>query len=221
MKIFASIVCTLWSVLRPVRAVSAATLILGAGLALGSLGLGASPVQADSVAVGIISFDVINPSVAGDPGQNAFTIVNATGIFSLFPDLPVASNISFLGATLTATGPGNPGSIAFGDVNPGALQDLVLGTDVFISASFKATLSQTLFLLSNGTSFQADTNIITATLLPSSGNSLKAGTDFLVLTVSGSPVVSSAAEPSSLMLLFLALPLIFWSAIAAGKKAGS
>jgi hypothetical protein len=199
----------------------AAHALLGVGLAVAALGLVALPAQADSVAIGVISFDVINPSLPGNPGQNSFTIFNATGLFSLFPDLPVASNVTFLGATLTLLGPGNPGATSLGDVSPGSLQDFVLGTNVFSSALFQATLSQTLFLLSNGTTFKADSNVISATLLPSSGNDLTAGEDFLVLTVSGSPVINRAPEPSSLFLLFLALPLIFWSAIAAGRKAVS
>lgn len=218
MKTFGSIACAWWSQFKRVDVPCAAHLILGTILALAALGLTASPAQADTVAVGIISFDVINPSVPGNPGQNSFTIINATGLFSLFPDLPVASNVSFLGATLTPAGPGNPGSTSLGDVTPGALQDLVLGTDVFSSALFQATLSQTLFLFTDGTSFQANSNVVTATLLPSSGDALTAGVDFLVLTVSGAPVIEHAPEPSSLLLFFLALPLVFWSAVVAGRK---
>lgn len=76
--------------------------------------------------------------------------------------------------------------IPLGDLAPGALDptDRVQfpDTSLFTGAIFTATLSQTSFLLSDGSTFLVGVSEITAEILPSSGPSLVAGTDFGVVT---------------------------------------
>jgi hypothetical protein len=167
--------------------------------------MSAGVAKGDTVALGVLSYDVIIPGTVGSVGIDAFTLYNASGAFSLPPDLPVASDLTFLGATVTPEG---LGASSYGDQGPGASQILFLDSNVFASAVFQATLNQTLFTLSDGTSFQADSNVLTATLLPSNGTALVAGVDSVLLTVSGTPVVTAVPEPSSLLILAGALPLL-------------
>jgi len=167
--------------------------------------MSAGAASADSVTVGVLTYDVNNPGTAVSVGIDAFTLYNGTGAFSLPPDLPVAGDLTFLGAAVT---PAGLGVSSFGDQGPGSSQILFLDSNLFTSALFQATLSQTLFTLSDGTSFQADSNVLTATLLPSNGTTLVAGTDSVLLTVSGTPVVAAVPEPSSLLIVAGALPLL-------------
>jgi hypothetical protein len=167
--------------------------------------MSAGAASADSVTVGVLSYDVNDPGTAVSVGIDAFTLYNGSGAFSLPPDLPVANDLTFLGAAVT---PAGLGASSFGDQGPGSSQILFLDSDFFTSALFQATLSQTLFTLSDGTSFQADSNVLTAKLLPSNGTALVAGTDSVLLTVSGTPVVTTVPEPSSLLLVAGALPLL-------------
>lgn len=165
--------------------------------------VGASAVRADSVTVGVVSFDVVNPGAT-----NAFTVYNLTGTFSLFPDYPVADSLTFAGITLSLTESGSSTPFILPDAGPGSEQLLVLDTDSFTQAAFQANLSQSIFVLGDGTTFQADSNILTATLLPSSGVDLIPGVDFAYLTVSGSPVTTPTPEPSTLLLLLTAPPCV-------------
>lgn len=162
-------------------------------------------VIADQIDVGVLSFDVLDPGLPGFPGQNAFTLTNLTGTFSLFPDYPVADNVTFLDANVTPSG---LGASSFGDFGPGSAQVAFSATNDFASALFQATLSQTVFTLGDGTTFQADSNLVAASLLPSSGPSLIPGVDFVILTVSGSPVTSAVPEPPSWLLLMASLPFL-------------
>jgi hypothetical protein len=174
-----------------------------------------SQAKGDTVAVGLLTFDVNTPGTPGSPGLNAFTLTNATGVFSSFPDLPVASDVTFLGATIT---PNGLGASPFGDQGPGSSQVLFLDTDTFTSALFQATLSQTLVTLGDGTSFQANSDLLSGMLLPSSGPQLTPGVDFVVLTVSGAPVATPVPEPRAWLLLAVGLGLLI---LATSRSAGS
>jgi len=163
--------------------------------------LGSAAARADSVNVAVLSFDPFIPGAV-----DAFTLNNSTGLFSLPPDFVVSTNLTFSGATLDLTQGGSTSPTPLGDLAPGISQLLVLDSASFSSAVFNAQLSQTFFALSDGTSFQADSNTLTATLFPSSGPFLTPGVDFVVLTVSGSVVVTPAPEPASWLLFVGAAP---------------
>jgi PEP-CTERM motif len=167
-------------------------------LVLAGLILGAANAGADSIAVGAISFDIVNPGAT-----NAFTVYNLTGSNSAAPDFPVTDNLTFNGATVTATDSSGSTTDSLGDVGPGAGQVFVLSSDEFSQAVFSATLSQTIFELSDGTTFQADSNALSVTLLPASPPDLVAGQDFALITVTGSTVVTPAPEPSTWLLLLI------------------
>jgi len=164
------------------------------------LGLGTCLASADTVAVGVLSFDIDNPGAT-----NAFTLYNFTGSNSLAPDFPVADDVTFLGASLTLTDSSGSTANPLGDVGPGSTQLLVLASDDFLEADFSATLSETTFGLSDGTTFQADSDALSVTLLPSSPPDLQAGVDFALITVSGSVVVAPTPEPPTWLLLLAAM----------------
>ncbi len=183
------------------------------------LSFGMSPLaKGDTVTLGLLTFDVNSPGTPGSPGLNAFTLTNGTGAFSLFPDFPVASDVTFLGATIT---PDGLGASPFGDQGPGSSQVLFLDTDIFTSALFQATLNQTLFTLGDATSFQANSDVLSATLLPSSGTQLTPGVDFAVLTVSGTPVATPVPEPRQWLLLAVGLPLLMVATSRRSKRLNS
>jgi hypothetical protein len=163
--------------------------------------MGSATARADSLNVGVLSFDVLIPGAI-----DAFTVNNSTEAFSLPPDFPVSSALIFSSPTLTLTESGTPSSMFLGDIGPGPFQQLVLDSANFSEADFSAQLSQTLFALADGTSFQASSNILTATLLPSSGSFLTPGVDSVLLTVSGSVVATPVPEPSSWLLFAGAAP---------------
>jgi len=163
------------------------------------------------VNIGLISFDVFIPGDINTPGVNVFNIFNFTGDpllggFALPPDFPVMDSLTLLSGSLTLMSAGSPLVIPLGALVPGALSptDPVQfpDTSLFTGAIFTATLSQTSFLLSDGSTFLAGSSTITAELLPSSGSSLVAGTDFAVMTVSDVP------EPSTSLLLGTALAIL-------------
>jgi hypothetical protein len=163
--------------------------------------MGSAAARADSLNVGVLSFDVLIPGAI-----DAFTVNNSTEAFSLSPDFPVTSALTFSSPTLTLTESGTPGSLSLGDIGPGFSQQLVLDSASFSEADFTAQLSQTLFTLADGTSFQASSNTLTGTLLPSSGPFLTPGVDSVLLTVSGSVVATPVPEPSSWLLFAGAAP---------------
>ena len=161
----------------------------------------------NTVNLGLISFDVFIPSDISISGVNVFNIFDFTGDlfsggFALPPDFPVTDFLTFLSSSLTLMGSGSPLVIPLGDLAPGALSptDPVQfpDTSLFTEAIFTATLNQTSFLLSDGTTFVAGSSAISAAILPSSGTSLVVGTDFSVITVS---TVSSVPEPNAALLL--------------------
>jgi hypothetical protein len=170
--------------------------------------LGSTAARADSLNVGVLSFDVLIPGAI-----DVFTVSDSTQAFALPPDFPVSSALSFSNPTLTLTESGTPGSISLGDIGPGFSQQpqqLVLDSASFSEADFTAQISQTLFALADGTSFQASSNTLTATLLPSSGPFLTPGVDSVLLTVSGSVVVTPVPEPSSWLLFAGVAPCSFY-----------
>ncbi len=161
---------------------------------------------ADTINLGVISFDTFIPGGGGTPGINVFDISNLTGTSGLPPDFPVLDSLMFLGSKLSLTDSGgNMTTTLLGDIGPGGLVDTTpvqfADTSVFSSAIFTATLSQVSFLLSDGSTFTADSAVLTAELLPSSNSTLTQDTDFALLTVSSAAPVSSVPEPSSLLLL--------------------
>jgi hypothetical protein len=58
----------------------------------------AAPPAVSAVPIAIVSFDTFIP---GPDGVNAFGIANATGDFSLPPDFPVMTPLTFLATALT------------------------------------------------------------------------------------------------------------------------
>ncbi|MDX2149376.1 MAG: PEP-CTERM sorting domain-containing protein [Bryobacteraceae bacterium] len=159
---------------------------------------------AATINIGLITFD---PFLPGPDGTNIVNITNFTADFALPPDFPVLTPLTFLSGTLTLSN-GEPLVIPLGDLAPGPLTlpgSLEFpDTATFSSALFTATLSQTSFLLSDGTTFQADSPAIVATLVPSEGPTLTPGIDFAVLSVTGE-VSTVIPEPASLLLLGTAL----------------
>jgi hypothetical protein len=169
-------------------------------LVVGLAALGGSVANADeTINLGVVSFDTLNPGAT-----DAFTLYNFTGSNSLAPDFPAAPDLTFLGATLNVidTTLSTTTSNSVGDQTPGSSQLAVLASDSYSEADFEATLSQTIFGLSDGTTFQADSNVVSVALLPSSGPSLQADVDFAIISVNGSIITPPVPEsPVWLMLL--------------------
>jgi hypothetical protein len=152
------------------------------------LAVGAVGARANSVQLGVFSFDPLIPGFI-----DTFSVNNSTGAFSI-PGFDVLNNVTFTGATLELNGA--PGQ-SLGDLPPGASQVAVLDSDVYSMAAFQAVLSTTLFTLSDGSHFQADSNVVATTILPSFGGSLTPGVDFAPITISGSVVIAPTPEPAS------------------------
>lgn len=176
-------------------------------MAVALLALFPSLAFAVPINIGLISFDVLIPG-GGTPGVNVFNVSNLTGGFALPPDFPALDPLVFLNSSLTLTDGGTPTVISLGNLGPGALDPTIPvqfpDSALFSSAIFVATLSQTSFLLSDGTTFVAASSAITVELLPSFGPSLVPGADFALITVSPSPV----PEPGTLFLLGTGLMLL-------------
>jgi len=172
-------------------------------VAVGLLALGASVASADeTIDLGVVSFDTLNPGAT-----DAFTVFNFTGVNSLPPEFPVITDLTFLGATLTITDTttSTTSTNSIGDQPPASSQLAVLASDSYSEADFQATLSQTTFGLSDGTTFQANSNVVSLALLPSSPPSLQADADFAFITVSGSIVTAPAPESPTWLLLLTAM----------------
>lgn len=162
-------------------------------------GLVTTVARADTEIVGEFSFDTVNPGAT-----DAFTVQNFTGDNNLGL-FPVSENVDFLGIGVTFTDPTGPTANGLGDLspNPGFAQLQVLAppADTYSQAAFQATLSQTIFTLSDGTTFQADSSTVMLTLLPSSGSALQADIDSGFITVNGSVITPPAPEPPVWLLL--------------------
>jgi hypothetical protein len=172
-------------------------------LAVGLLALGASVANAhETIDLGVVSFDTLNPGAT-----DAFTVFNFTGVNALPLEFPVTTDLTFLGATLTITDTtaSTTSTNSIGDQPPGSSQLAVLASDSYSEADFQATLSQTTFGLSDGTTFQANSNVVSLALLPSSPPSLQADADFAFITVSGSIVTAPAPESPTWLLLLTAM----------------
>ena len=174
---------------------TARRILLASLLIICAVGIAPTLARADDVELGTLSFDPFFPGFI-----DAFTVNNSTGAFSLAPLFPVANDVTFTGGTLVVQG-SSPGNTPLGDLSPGGFQSFVSDFDSFTSASFQAQLSTTLFTLSDGRLFQADTNTITALLSPSSGSDLIPGVDFAPITISGSIVTAQVPEPPTWWLL--------------------
>ena len=101
--------------------------------------------------------------------------------------------MTFDSTQVTLSGSGGTQPFTLGDLGPGSYtpSDLqFLDSATFSNAVFQATLSQTSFQLSDGTTFLASSSALSATLDPSSGNSLAPGVDLVVLSVSGEVVAT-------------------------------
>jgi hypothetical protein len=159
-------------------------------------------VSADTLDVGVFSFDVLNPGSSGSPGVNSFSIDNFTGpIFGLPPDFPSMDQLTFLGVSVTVNLTGGPDVVPLGDLGPGQYSPAsasleFLDSDQVSSASLDATLGPSQFALADGNTFDLSSQQLSATLLPSSGNALTPGVDFVLITASGTEVAVAVPEPS-------------------------
>jgi hypothetical protein len=178
------------------------------------IALAASPLCGEIVDLGVFSFNNLNPGGNGSSGINDFEIDNFTGVlFGLPPDFPVTDSITLAGVqvTLFPAGAGSSPVIPLGDLAPGVYTPdglQFLDTSQFSEATLQATLSQTTFALSDGTTFLADSAAIDATLLPSSGPVLQPGVDFVILSVSGEVSAIPEARHSALFLVILIVGLL-------------
>jgi RHS repeat-associated protein len=159
---------------------------------------------ADTINIGIFSFDTVIPAGSGSPGVNAFNIANLTGS-GLFPDFPVSDPLTFLGSVLTLLQQGGASLVVpLGDIGADGASFEVPDTSLFSSATFTATLNQAGFLLYDGTFFTASSTAFSATLSPASGSELAPDSAFAPLTVS-SAQASTVPEPENALLLVIGL----------------
>ncbi len=173
--------------------------------------------RADVANLGIFSFDQLNPGAV-----NSFTIINFTFDFFLPPDFPVADAITFQNARVTLTDSNGTvlapillGDLGAGVTTPSSLD--FLSTDSFDSAEFTASLNPLSFVLSDGTTFVADTNLIDTILLPAFGSTLVAGSDLAVISVNGS-IQTTAPVPEPSTWLFSLTSIVLISAIKKPKE---
>ncbi|MGO4884658.1 MAG: PEP-CTERM sorting domain-containing protein [Bryobacteraceae bacterium] len=164
------------------------------------------PASASLIPIGLISYDVVIPAGVA-PGVNGFDIYDFTGMtYGPFAGSPYVTNsVSLDDVTLT---------IFFAGGGSATVQDNVLIPGEFgpqlevpsnaeiASAELTATLSQTSFTLSDGSTFTALPDV-TVDLLPSSGGALQAGVDFGVIEAQSSG--SATPEPGTFILLSLGM----------------
>jgi hypothetical protein len=159
--------------------------------------------RADTVNLGVFSFDVLNPGTPQSLGVNTFSIDNLTGpTFNLPPDFPVLDELTFVGVSVTVNLSGGPSVVSLGDLAPGLYSPAsasleFLESDLVSSATLSASLAESQFALSDGNIFELSSQQLTANLLPSSGDVLSAGVDFALITASGTEVGAAVPEPSS------------------------
>lgn len=171
-----------------------------------------SPMVVHAISIGYISFD---SSIPGPGGVNTVTINNLTGNpasggSALPPDFPVFDSLFLTNSMVTLSSLSIGGSTVvqdflLGDIGPGFFPDpsgilQFPDTTNFFSATFTATLNQTSFLLSDGSTFVAASPLVSVTLLPASGSFLVAGSDLALIDVS--PVnVAPVPEPGTWLML--------------------
>jgi hypothetical protein len=176
------------------------------------LGLAWMPAAKSEIVVGVLSFDVVIPAGNGSPGISAFDIFNFTGpIYGPLASPPYATgSLTLDDVVLTAfLAGGSTQTFDLGNIAPGELLDAngnpvvqVPGSWQFTSATLTATLSQTTFMLSDGSTFTAAPSIA-LDLTPSSGGLLVAGLDFAAIYAE--PATGTVPEPGTLVLLPLGL----------------
>jgi len=182
-------------------------------LVVASVLLASALVRADQLPIGLVSFDVFIPASATGPGTNAFDIFNYTGpTYGPTVGPPYAADaLTFDNATLRVNLQGGSSQVVnLGSIGPGELLDSggspvvqFPSIDNFTSALFKATLSPTSFMLSDGTTFKASASV-SAHLVPSSGSSLQAGVDLVVINAQP---VTVTPEPGTWVLVGTGLAL--------------
>jgi hypothetical protein len=198
---------------RPSLAASALRFVTKIVVGAMLVAAGAVISRADTVTVGELSFDELNPGAT-----NAFTVYNFTGDDNL-GFFPVLDNVDFNDITVTYTDLSGSTPLSLGDLTPDEVstQAAVLASDTYLQVAFQATLSETLFNLGGGQFFQADSSTVTFTLLPSSPPDLQAGIDNGLINVSGTIVSAPAPEPpAGLMLLCGVCLLIYWKHARSG-----
>ena len=159
-----------------------------------------APVQVPGATInlGVISFDTVIPGDPQTPGVNAFNVTNLTGTFALPPDFPVVDPITFINSTANLLGT----TISIGDITPGSASLTALtfpDTQLFPFFTLVGSLSQTSFILADGTTFTATSNSVMASLRPSIGSTLTPGVDFAVITVSDIPEPATTALSSAVV----------------------
>jgi hypothetical protein len=170
-------------------------------------GIVSTPAAASEITIGLLSFDVVIPP-GNSPGIDAFDIYNFTGsTYGPFAGVPfVADSLTLDDAILTVYFPGGSSQVALGpdDIGPGELPGgfQFPSSTQFVSATLTATLGQTAFTLSGGSTFIASPTI-SVELTPSSGGVLVAGVDFAPIYAESAAV--GTPEPYSVVLLALGL----------------
>lgn len=168
-------------------------------------------VRADTVNVGVFSFDVLNPESTTSLGVNTFSLYNFTGpAFNLPPDFPALDELTFTGVSITVNLSGGPDVVLLGDLGPGLYSPAsasleYLESDHVLSAALTASLAISQFDLADGNVFELSSQQLTAILLPSSGNALSPGVDFVLITASGTEVASAVPEPRSAPFLLISM----------------
>lgn len=169
--------------------------------------------HADTIPVGVLSYDTFIPAGNGSPGVYAFDIANLTDGFSLPPDFPVTDSLTFDDAVLTLTLSDSSQQVFdLGAIGPGFLLDgsgnpvvQVPGDESFTSAELTATMAPTTFMLFDGSSWTADSAALDVLLLPSLGSTLTVDVDQTTIDVSASPAANAVPEPTAAHVALAAL----------------
>src|SRR5580658_2647363 len=170
------------------------------------------PASASQIGIGLISYDVVVPAGVA-PGVNGFDIYDFTGltygIFAGNPYVTTPVNLDDVALTVFFVG-GGSAMVQDNTLFPGEFgpQLEFPSTTEIASAELTATLSQTTFTLSDGSTFTASADI-TLDLLPSSGDMLQAGVDFAPIYAQSAG--ASTPEPATVVLLSLGIAgLALW-----------
>ena len=172
--------------------------------------------SADVISVGAFGFDELIPGAT-----NVFSITNLTGDaasggFSLPPDFPVISSLTFTDALLHLVDAGGiVTDLALGAIDAGpllaangdplfALQ--FAASTAFVSARLTATLLAVPFTLADGELFLPDSSALVVDLLASAGPYLTTGS-FATIDIAGSRSPAPVPEPATVG-LFLSGALV-------------
>lgn len=169
--------------------------------------------SADTINLGVISFDLFIPDDVGAPGVSAIDIFNLTGDplaggFALEPDFPSYTPVTLLDASLALVIDDVEQVLLLGDIGPGLLDPsfslLFSNAASIASLTLSATLSTTQFLRADGTTFVAASPNLSIAMLPIAGDALVPGLDLAVMSVESAPSVP-VPEPGTLALLAIGL----------------